>query len=149
MSQTFLTHIGCNGSIVINATKTAKLVAPSFSINSAGISSLVLDIQVVEGGKLTPAFECVKCGKEFSNVEVETGLMAHCQICGNDTPVSELLVHTEITCICSTCMKAIKAQLTTGITSQELIAEYIEQFGLNSRMKTVSMIKVLTSPITL
>lgn len=150
MSATFLTHIDCGGDVVLDATKTTKLVAPSFAINAGGISNLTLDIRVMDGGVLDPAFLCIHCNVEIDRENISSQLAAHCQVCSGLFPVQVLHVHSEIVCLCTTCKNKLDAYaLNNEEDVEEIIKDYSEQFGLSRKLKTVSLEKVLTSPITI
>ena len=149
MGSTFLSHRGCDGSIVIDLSTSAKLYAPSFSINAAGIGNLVLDIDIIPSGIAEPHFSCRKCGVTIDDKLLELDIMAVCQICGHNTPVSNLSVHKHITSICSNCLDGVISCIE-GNPSNHTIENYVENFGLaNGKLVVVSMIRVLTSPIKL
>lgn len=152
MSATFLSHVKCGGNIVIDATPTAKLIAPSFQIGQGGLKSLVLDIQVINGGKLIPDFMCTKCGTVFpTNVPADNRLavelQANCQICGNDKLVKDLSVHSEIVTICNSCEAEIRLSIKRESFSSERIREYVQQYNIKARFIVTPLVTVLRSPI--
>jgi hypothetical protein len=148
MGNTFLTHSkrGCGGSVVLDASVTAKLVAPSFCINLNGIGSLTLDINIANGGNLNPSFWCTKCGDTVEKNNVGEELTASCQICGYEFPVSDLSVHTHITTICTTCLSTI-TKFFKGEKCPSRISDYVDMYSLTKNMKVVPLAKVLSSPI--
>lgn len=149
MGRTFLSHLGrnCGGNIVIDVSTNAKLVAPSFVVNTGGLGRLVLDIQIEPGGNLHPKFQCTKCGLIMEDDELGTVLSATCQICGHTYPVSELSVHHQIPCLCADCITGIRNP--ERLPKEHPALNYISAFGLAKGMKVVSLVKVLTSPIEL
>jgi hypothetical protein len=149
MSTTFLTHVGCGGNVVLDATKTTKLIAPSFAINSGGISNLTLDIHVVDGGVLEPVFLCITCNTEIPKDDISSMLSARCQICGGVFHVESLFVHSEISCLCQFCKTKLDKYAQDGGECEEIIRDYSEQFGITKKMKVVPLVKVLNSPITI
>jgi DNA-directed RNA polymerase subunit RPC12/RpoP len=149
MSITFLTHVECGGNVVLDATKTTKLIAPSFAINSGGISNLTLDIHVMDGGVMEPVFFCVTCNKEILKENISVELRAGCQICGGVFKVESLFVHSEISCLCQFCRTKLDTYAQNGGECEEVIRDYSEQFGITKKMKVVPLVKVLSSPITI
>jgi hypothetical protein len=149
MGNTFLTHNKCGGPVVLDASPTAKLIAPSFSINSKGIGSLTLDIQIAPGGKLEPAFWCMKCGNTIDKNIMGSDLVATCQVCGTSQTVDKLNVHSHITTICDTCLESIIAFTKSGAHCPEYIEDYVANYNLTSRIRVVPLTQVLNSPITI
>jgi len=151
MGNTFLTHItnGCMGSIVIDCDKAIKMIAPSFSINSNGLGSLMLDIEVIPGGQLIPSFRCKKCGETIEQVDIGSNLSCICQICGIYHPVSDIHVHSEIVSICSDCIKEIKTFCTTGVSNNRRVGEFVQLYSLTKAIRTVPLSTVLSKPITI
>ena len=149
MSATFLTHTGCGGNVVLDATKTTKLIAPSFALNCGGISNLTLDIHVVDGGVLEPVFLCITCNIEIQKDNISSQLSAGCQICGGVFPAESLFVHSEISCLCQVCKTKLINYAQEGGECEEVIRDYFEQFGITKKMRVVPLVKVLSSPITI
>lgn len=148
MSRTFLTHItnGCGGSVVIDCDKAVKLIAPSFSINSNGIGSLMMDIEVVPEGRFIPSFRCKRCNQVIGHDTIGTDVSCICQICGKSFPVSEIHVHSEIVSICSPCIREIKEFHTSGEAGIR-VKEFIGLYALTKAMRTVPLVTVLDKPI--
>jgi len=147
MSNTFLSHSehGCTGSIYLDCQAAMKLIAPSFSINSGGIGSIVLDIDVTPSNRLQPVFCCRTCGETITNVG--ECLSVFCQICGKSKMVSDTFVHSDITTICSSCLGEIKSYCKTGKTSVGRLPDFVSTFNLRSSIKVVPLVDVLSSPI--
>lgn len=145
---TFLIHTGkCSGPVVLDASKTTKLIAPSFSINSAGITNVTLDIQVLQNGGNSPSYWCSKCEEDIGTDDLGEDVSALCQVCGKYHTVSSLYVHSMITTICSGCKADIVDHLRNGKDISERTKEYITGFSLTENLRTVSLLKVLTSPV--
>lgn len=152
MASTFLGHykqneIGlCQGNIVIDASTSAKLIAPSFSVNTGGLGKLVLDIQIAPGNRLDPAYQCTKCGEIVNKDSLGTELTAICQICGDTKLAGEINVHSQITTICNECIEKIK---DFSSSTEERVKDYIEMYSLTKNIRVVPLVKVLLSPINL
>jgi len=150
MGQTFLTHTPakrCGGNVVIDASSTAKLIAPSFAINSQGIGDLTLDINISNGGNLIPVFMCTKCGEILEKDVIGRDLSACCQVCGKENIVSDLYVNPKIACICINCIGEIKRTLAGEASENPRIRDFISVYSLKPGMRNVSLEKVLASPI--
>ena len=151
MSSTFLVHMynNCGGNIVIDASMSAKLYAPSFSINTGGITNLTLDIDIVPGGELIPSFRCRRCGLTIGFDDIGSHLSAFCQVCGHRHPVSDLSVHAHIPTICNGCISRIMSFCTGDGNEDRRIKDYVEVYSLTKRLDVVRLETVLKSPITL
>lgn len=151
MSVTFLSHIynDCGGNIVLDASASTKLYAPSFSISSAGIEKVTLDIDVVPGGRLIPAFWCKKCGETVNLDNIGEHLSAACQICGRRHPVKLIYVHNYIPSICNKCLEGIITYCKDGEVGDPRIRDYVETYSLTKSIKVVPLEQVLKSPIIL
>lgn len=139
-----LKHVGCGGSIVINVTSAIAVFAPSFSVNTGGLSNLTLDIEATLG-YATPDYYCKKCNASFSGNKIGTDIVAVCQICGEDYIADNLYVHTRVSTICKTCLEAIKSSHRGGSISR--INEFIETFDMSGKDHFVPLVKVLSFPI--
>lgn len=145
-SKTFLTHRRCGGNVVIDASAATKMYAPSFSINAHGITSLVLDIDVISTGQLTPRYWCRKCDTVFGD-DLGKSLDVVCTVCGNAHPVSETSVHHQLTTICNECVEKIKLVIEgKEDESCDIAKDYVNMYSL-SKIKLVSLEQVLKSPI--
>jgi hypothetical protein len=149
MSITFLTHLGCGGNIVLDASRTTKLIAPSFAVGCGGIYNLTLDIHVVDKIIAEPAFLCISCNVEIAKDAISSQVCARCQICGGVFTVDKMSVHSEISCLCFSCRSKLDKYAQEGGECEETIKDYSEQFGITRKLKTVTLEKVLTSPITI
>ena len=149
MGNTFLTHTSnrCNGSIVIDCDKAVKMIAPSFSINSNGIGSLMMDIEVIPGGQLIPSFRCKKCSEVIDLSDLGDTVSCICQICGRLHPVKNINVHSEIVTICTGCISEIKDFCTTGNLKNGRVKEFVELYALTKSMRTIPLTTVLSKPI--
>ena len=105
MSSTFLSHAKCGGSIVLDLSVSTKLIAPSFSVGVGGIDNIVFDIDLVPTGVEKPQFSCRSCGNAITDELIGDQIVCNCQICGKDSPVSDVYVHRHIPAICSTCLE--------------------------------------------
>lgn len=151
MGQTFLAHAkgGCGGNVVIDASQSAKLIAPSFSINSGGITGLTLDIDISNSGKLVPAFLCMKCSSIVDKGDLGKDLIAVCQVCAKEKLVVDLHVHPQITCLCESCLEELKMVSLGGKAKNPRVLDYVSLYNLKPDIKTVPLAKVLASPIKL
>jgi len=149
MSSTFLTHTAnrCGGSIVIDCDKVVKMIAPSFSINSNGIGNLMMDIEIVPGGKLTPSFRCKKCNETINQDSMGDDLSCICQICGKLIPISDINVHSEIVTVCTSCVRDVKEFCTTGKTDNYRVSNFVDLYALTKSMRTIPLVTVLNKPI--
>lgn len=149
--MTLLIHSakGCRGNIVLDASSRAKLVAPSFSIGTDGIRSVVLDIQLTGNQTLVPLFCCTKCGEEVPPTSMGTHMASACIICGETHTVNNLSMHSHITIMCKNCITAIRKYLDDGTNPGERALGYVQNYGLRKGFRVVSLETVLKSPITL
>ena len=146
MSSTLLSHKGCGGSVVLDASKLYHLIAPSFGISTTGINHIIVDV-LNKPGSHTPEFLCYKCYKEFSGENLKTLVVARCTICGNMEEVGSGFMHNLISCICSKCTKLMKDHFTDPDDTPEIIRKYIDAFGLTKPIKVYSLYKILSYPL--
>jgi len=151
MSTTFLSHLrhGCGGNVVIDASTSVKLYAPSFRISQDGIGDLMLDVNIASGGDLVPSYWCLKCGETISPDDLWEALSALCQVCGYSHQISDLNVHSQIATICNECLNSIKTVCNGGHSTNERIALYIDMYSLTKSIRVVPLLKVLKNTIKL
>lgn len=145
--MTTLEH-NCGGNVVINASKAYRLIAPSFSISLSGIDNMTLDV-LITTDSFEPEFVCVKCKTSIEDEDLKFKTYAKCLICGKNTLINDMVVHSQIPFMCKECLKQIK----TATTYQDIpgipiiIYRYIEAFGLTKGIRTVPLYKALQIPI--
>ncbi len=149
-ASTLLTHTGenCRGSVFLDPGQSAKLLSPSFSFGTSGISTMILELKLKPGG--VALWECAKCGKQISGEQIKTELSAYCQICGHLHKVDDLVIHERISCICRLCVGKIKAYRKKPESIQDSrIRDYAEMFNLGERAKFIPMFDCLQQPMDL
>jgi hypothetical protein len=149
-----LTHIGCTGSVVLDVVNQFRLVAPTFSISTTGISNLVLDVEILPIEETIPKFFCRKCKMEFTEEVLSSSIGALCRICGLVHPVDKLVFHSRIGILCIICIKKLK--LATERKEETYIKrlgkvyyEYVAQYELSKSLRTRPLATILKIPINI
>lgn len=124
-----LYHRDCGGSISIDITNIITWKSPSISIQPEGIKVGVTEIRSISELDTSRAtFCCEKCGQKNLPLEkLDDFADIDCPVCGDKTPITELMVARNGLSLCPSCLKIAKGEKAT---KKERIIKVIKYFNL-------------------
>ena len=105
MAIGLLTHKGCGGTVIM-VPHGLSLTAPVFTLNTKGISNVVVEATKLSDN-VEPHWICNKCDKEFSKDELDTDVTALCRVGNHIRVVGELWVTGYTPCVCDDCVDSL------------------------------------------
>ncbi len=146
--KTLFRHTVCKGGpIVLNPN--VKLVSPSFSVGSGGITGAMLDVQLPKNNITKPSLECSYCDCVIQERDMDTTITATCSCCNSEKVMAHLSVHDIVGVICNDCVKGILEYTSTGRCSDTQIVEFTLTLGIKQSDKFSSLKDAVVKPIHL
>lgn len=112
MSKTTL-MCKCGGSLVIDLSRSLKLIAPSFSLTPDGVRNLVIDLRR-EKGEIAPSYYCTSCSAVYDEKTIKD-CVTTCRMCQEEKPISSMFVTSYVSPICDECVEGAKSGTNSKI----------------------------------
>lgn len=126
-----LSHKNCRGSsLVLDLSQSYRIESPSIQIVDGVVMPGMLEIRHNKKSNVT--LTCNQCEESFSGKnELESKVLAECNICGEKFPPSELLITPYITCLCRKCLETGATKENIGSSAGKVMALYENALSRN------------------
>lgn len=124
-----LYHRDCGGQISIDITNIITWKSPSVSLQPEGIKIGVTEFRsTTELDTSRATFCCEKCDERNLPMEkMEEFADMECPICGEKTPINQLMISRTGLSLCPSCLKIAKGEKST---KKERILKVLKYFNL-------------------